>query len=829
MGLIIKRLTALLIAISCLPFSSAVFAEDAALEEIIVTARKQNEGLQDVPVTIAALTEADLDRYNITSLVDAAKMVPNMVVAAGGSGNGSSLRLRGIGSSSISAAFDHSVAINLDGVVVNRGRFIHNSYMDMGQLEVLKGPQSLYFGKSATAGVVSITTNDPGDEFEFQASAGLESEYEGTFTEVVVSGPLTETLGARLAVGWTENEELFENYSFANDPVNVPISGTEKYFGDESLNARLTLVWNPTDTFQAKLKYNYSEYDNDGGGTAWTEEVCPDGVHQPTGVPSGAAVFTSFQGVDDCKINGNTSKVNLNPGLRDGLPQGYDNGKPGLEQETNFLSLKLDWDINENLTASSITGWVDLRHWELDDYSYGASVFGGLHNNTYQSISQEFQLTSDFDGPVNFQAGLFYQEINQEFDAYQYAFNLPIIPRFFGDLLAGGSYGDYVDNVAAASGRTILYPVDPAGATVGPDPFTGNEYDYRKDHFLDTDAYSAFFALYWDINDRTELTIGARYTDEEKEGYIKIPYLHAGAALFGFGAPPLIEGLEFEDDNISPEIALNYHVTDYASVFVAYKEGFKSGGIDNSALPTAALNPLDPSFNGFGFLVYESEEAEGFELGVKADLLDGAMRLNASAFSFEYTDLQVQLFDSTIIQFSTFNASALETEGLEFDMLWSTNIEGLDVRSAWAWTNTEYTDDFFTATGENLKGEDGVGSADITGFIGATYDFALGGSGWRASLSADARYTGDYAWTASLDPLEQDSFWVVDAAFSVYSEDGRHQINLIGRNINDEIYIIGGGAIPGRIPANNTGANTLDQAATTPLGRTISLQYRFTL
>ena len=87
-----------------------------------------------MPVTIAALTEEDLDRYNITSLVDAAKMVPNMVINHGGSGNGSSLRLRGIGSSSISAAFDHSVAINLDGVVVNRGRFIHNSYMDMRRI-----------------------------------------------------------------------------------------------------------------------------------------------------------------------------------------------------------------------------------------------------------------------------------------------------------------------------------------------------------------------------------------------------------------------------------------------------------------------------------------------------------------------------------------------------------------------------------------------------------------------------------------------------------------------------------------------------------------------
>ncbi len=800
-----RILGTLAFALAWAPLMPALAQEGEVIEEIIVTARQQAETLQDVPVTIAALTEADLDRYNITNLVDAAKMVPNMVISHGGSGNGSSLRLRGIGSSSISAAFDHSVAINLDGVVVNRGRFIHNSYMDMGQLEVLKGPQSLYFGKSATAGVVSITTNDPGDEFEMEASGGYETEYDGVFGEFIVSGPLSDTLGARLAVGWTKNDELFENYSAENDPVNVAISGADKYYGDESLNTRLTLVWNPLDTFEAKLKYSYSEYDNHGAGTAWAEDVCPEGAHQPTAIPAASAAFALFQGVDDCKLNGNTSKLNLHPALRAGLPQGFDDGEPGLEQETHFLSLRMDWDVNEQFTATSVTGWVDLQHWELDDYSYGASVFGGLHNNIYKSISQEFRLASHFDGPLNFQAGLYYQDIEQEFDAYQYAFNL--------------------------------------GVLFGPDPVTGWGYDYNKHHFLDTSVLSTFLALYWDLNERTEVTVGVRYTDEEKDGHIEIPYLHALAGAFGFGAPPLIDGLEFDDDNLSPEAAINYYLNDDVSVYLSYKQGFKSGGVDNSALPTAALNP---AVNGgdFSFLIYESEEAEGFEAGLKGRFLDSSLRFNATAFVYEYSDLQVQLFDSTIIQFQTFNASALETYGVEFDAQLNTNIEGLTLRGAWAWTDTSYSEDFINATGENLKGEDGAGSADITGYIGASYDWNAGG-GWRLNLSADGRYTGDYAWTATLDPFKQDSFWVLDAAISLYSEDGRHQFNLIGRNITDEIYAIGGGAIPGRCPnvvrlepgsagplagiCNNTGPNSLDQAATTPLGRSLSLQYRYTL
>jgi|TARA_B110000261_G_scaffold163870_1_gene211128 iron complex outermembrane receptor protein len=780
--------TRLLGASVALIMSASVYAQSRdVLEEVIVTARQQSETLQDVPVTIAALTEADLDRYNITSLVDAAKMVPNMVIAQGGSGNGSSLRLRGIGSSSISAAFDHSVALNLDGVVVNRGRFIHNSYLDMRQLEVLKGPQSLYFGKSATAGVISITTNDPGDEFEFELGGGVETEYDGTFYEMVISGPITETLGARLAIGGSKNDELFENYSFDNDPnasftpsATSNGNGAEKYYGDESTNMRLTVVWEPTDNFKAKLKYNYSEFDNSGAGTAYTEELCAEGAHQKT-----AAVGQLFQGVDDCKINGNTSKIGLNPALRAGLPQGYDDGQPGLEQETDFISLQMVWDINENYTLTSITGWVDLEHWELDDYSYGAGVFGGLHNNLYESLSQEFRLGSNYDGPVNFQAGLFWQEIEQEFDAYQYAANIGLLAA---------------------------------------DPFTGNGYDYNKHHFLDTDVLSAFVAVYWDINDRTELTFGARYTEEDKKGRIEIPYVHAFLAGT-FSAPPVIDGLEFDDDNISPEIAINYYLNDDISVFAAYKEGFKSGGIDNSALPTATLSPADGDFS---FLVYQSEEAEGFEVGMKGNFLGDSLRLNATIFTYEYTDLQVQLFDSTAIQFQTFNASALETQGLEFDLLWNTNVEGLTVRSAWAWTDTTYSEDFVNATGENLKGEDGAGSADVTGYLGFTYDSELMGD-WRYSVSADARFTDDYAWTATLNPFTQDSFWVSDAAINVYSADGRHEFSLIARNLTDEYYITGGGAIPGRVPSNNTGANTLDQAATVPLGRTMTLRYKFAL
>lgn len=807
---------AVLCSALCIPATTALADDNQYLEEVIVTARQQAEGLQDVPVTIAALTEEDLDRYNITNLIEAAKMVPNMVIQQAGSGNGTIMRLRGIGSSDISAAFDHSIAINIDGVVVNRGRFILNSYLDMKQLEVLKGPQSLYFGKSATAGVVSVHTNDPGDEFEFQIGAGAETEHQGTFVEMVVSAPLSDTFGARLAIGVNENDELVENPSWNTNPVALA-NGAQQFYGDESTNARLTLQWDPSDNFSAKLKYNYSTYENDGGWM-WADTLCPEGSAQFTAVPSAAAAFHVIPNTNDCQINGNNERVYLDPGLRDGLPMGYDNGVQGLEQDTDFISLTMDWDVNEDYTLQSVTGYVNFDHWELDDYSNGAGVFGGLHNNIYESLSQEIRVSSQYDGNFNFQMGFYWQNIDQEFDAYQYAFNLGVMPNIFGP-----AYG--------------LVGGDPNAVIIGPDPVTGNEYDYNKHHFLESDVLSAYLALYWDITEDTELTVGARWTDEEKEGRIEIPYLHAGAILFGFGAPPLIEGLTFEDDNVSPELAINHHLNSDVSVFFAYKEAFKSGGIDNSALPTAALNP---AVNGgdFGFLVYESEVSDGFEVGMKGNFLNNSLRLNATAFTYEYTDLQVQLFDSNTIQFQTFNASALESSGFEFDLLWQTDVEGLTVRSAWAFTNVEYSEDFINATGENLKGLDGAGNAEVAGFVGFTYDFGLSDN-WRMNVSGDARFTDDYAWTATLNPFRQDSYWLTDASINLYSVDNRHQFSLIGRNLSDEYYIVGGGNTPGRCPGidfsgpfpacNSTGQNSLDQVAYTPLGRTVTLRYKFAM
>ena len=637
------------LALTALGFAVAPTAAFAApqniLEETIVTARQRAETLMDVPVSAAVFSDAELQRYNITNLNDLAKMVPNFQINQSGSGNGAELFLRGVGSSSISAGFDSSVALNIDGVVVNRGRFIFNSYLDMKQIEVLKGPQSLYFGKSATAAVVSVTTNDPGDELEVDVMAGYEFEHEQTMAELVVSGPITDTFGARLAIGGSLGDKMIENL---NQEAKV------HWRHEDTANARLTLVWDPTDTIRAKLKVNYAEFENDGGKSNF-DVICADGVRQDTRV-LGQPLPNIYE---DCKVNGNTSVGDIPLTSAVGLPFGADDGVPFNEMESWLNSLQVDWDINDTYTLTSVTGLTLLDQKEMDNYSASDSgYYMGLPNNKYDSFTQEFRLSSDYDGMFNFQAGVYYQDTEQIFDTQQTALNF-----------------------------TFLFPADIA---------TGNGFDWSKKHTTDSTTYSAFLATYWDVTDAIEITAGARYTEEEKDGRIDIEYVHFAADILVPGgflhSGDTVTGLKFEDDNISPEFAVNWTINDEVAVYGAYKKGFKSGGIDTSALPGASLNPSNPAFPDF--LIFDSEEAEGFELGLKAELLEGSLRVNATAFTYDYDDLQVQQFDATAIQFSTYNASMLRTTGLEFDLLWYTPIEGLSLRGAFAYTDAEFAEEF---------------------------------------------------------------------------------------------------------------------------------------
>lgn len=779
-----------------------VSAGAQSLEEVVVTARRREETLQDIPVTVTAIGAQQIEQSIIQDLRDVGRLVPNMQIYSAGSGSGSGIYLRGVGSSSISAAFDPAVALNVDGVVLSASRLIYAGQMDMRQIEVLKGPQSLYFGKSASAGVISILTNDPGDEFELMLRGAILPEHDGSRYEAVISGPLSDSFGARLALSGYNYDEFRRNI-FPQDGVTIPGVGTfsasNPYRERESRDVRLTVTGAISENLFAKAKLYKGEYED--GGPSSANVVCPEGEMQQT-----STIFVWPSAFQDCQINETLAIPDVNAKF---LPSSdyytynwWNNGVPYSDQETTIMSLQLDWAITDNLDLTSITASMKLESDTMDIYDYAWGNGASHAFNGYEMFSQEFRLDTSFDGSVNFSGGLYYADIEQEFITGQNAVNAGLI---------------------------------------FPDPITGNSYDWDKNHYTDTKSWSVFGAIFWDLTDDLTLTAGARYSKDERDGYIDIAYMHAFlSGVFGFLPTGSVVGdgangtdrLEFDDSEITPEISLNWSLNDNVGLFLAYKTGYKSGGFDNSALPSATLGSGD-----VGPLLYESETGEGFEGGIKSVLMDNALRFNATAFYYVYEDLQVQLFNAVAIQFDTFNAGELTTQGAEADFAWATGIDGLTVYGAIALTDAEYSKTFINNEGDDLNGRTPARTAEVAGNIGFNFETSITNN-WNLGLSAAAQFSDAYGLQDVIGSQEQDSFWLYDASLRFFSTDSRYEVALIGRNLGDEVvgysqqsrpFACGSSGTPGVCvspPLSNAG---LDQVTTTGIGRqyAIQLTYRY--
>jgi len=831
-------------------FAAPAYAQDTAAEAddeniITVIARKNTESLQEVPVTVTAIGGETLDRYQIDEIADVTSRVPSLVIQVGGSGAGGSVNLRGVGSSAISAAFDSAVAFDIDGVQVSTSRLVQAGFFDAEQIDILKGPQSLFFGKSSTAGVISIRSADPTPNWEIGGKASYEFEEQGYTIGGYISGPLSDTLGIRLAAQYNDVDEF--NKVQPGTPAAVNPRGLTNFV------SRLTLDWEPSDIFDANLKVSYTRNTNDGSNLLRDQDCGPNGIADPVIIAGGATAIANnadcnigdslFPQVDATPIQGQFGQAPFqNRGAEEFAAR---NGAAFGITNIWFGRLKFDVDISDSITLSSTTGYLDFKSLDRDVFSFVGSgtaqfagpaatpflqnflatnpdfpntaatplgVGGNLADNQTRQLTQELRLASDFDGPFNFQLGAFYETREIEFNSSEQALNITL--------------------------------------TVGPDPFgTGNTFDYHRQHETDTEAFSIFGSFDFDISDRLHLTAGARWTDEQKSNTIQIPYISpvltgiAGGALFvgsGFVSNPI----KFSDSNFSPEVSLTYNVTDDINVFGAFKTGFKSGGIDNSALPGAglsgignlAINPATGNTfdaDATAGLIFDSETAIGGEIGVKSQFSDRAVTLNATAFYYVYDDLQVQLFNAVAIQFNTFNAGELTTKGLDVDWAWRTPVEGLRLSGAFAYLDSEFTDTFIGTDGTNFDGRAAPRAPEFSGNIAADWFIPVGNS-FELGLSGNMAYSGSYfTGQSTAADIVQDDFITLDGAISVGDPDGKWKLSLVGTNLTDEQFITSAGPRPflnGPVgaPASFVGIGPGDdQTVTLTRGRQVSVEVAF--
>lgn len=812
----------------------------ATTEEITVFARRDAESLQNVPLTITAISAGTLAKYNVTKPADIVSRIPTLNVQVGGSGAGAQISLRGVGSSNISAAFDSAVALDFDGVQVSTGRLLQAGFVDPAQIDVLKGPQSLYFGKSASAGVLQIRSADPTATWQYGATGSYEFEEKGYLIGGYISGPLTDTFGIRIAGQYNDVKEYVK--IAPSTPAKLHNRGLTDFVG------RVTLQWEPSSDFKANLKATYTRNTNDGaigtgdvycGANGRADEVVLLGG--AIAIPSNADCnpFDKYFTTPDPS----PTAVGKFPAGSAGANGGYP-GHPFGKTDLFFTRLLMNAKVAENLKIVSTTGFMHLKAVDFDSYSYvgvgpafspltipgttipvpvsaiapalaainGPGVPLGMGSsdpeNKTSQFTQELRMVSSFDGMFNFTLGAFYEKRTIDFNTSQMGVNISII---------------------------------------APDPVTGNTYDWYKKHRTKTDAYSAFGSGTLTFTDQLEFTGGVRWTREKKVNTITVPYVHtflsSGPAFIdsGFFSGPI----EFKDTNWSPEATLRYKVNPDLNIYAAYKTGFKSGGIDNSALPSSNLlgldNPAtrDAVANG---LIFKSETSKGGEIGFKSQLANRTITLNVTAYYYKFKNLQVQNFNATTIQFVTSNAGEVTTKGIDADFSWRTPLEGLRFTGSAAYTDAKVTGSFVTGVGPdgvagtpddtNLNGRRTARAPQFAGNIAFDYTAPLSDA-LELGLGGNLAYSGSYfTGTTGQNDYVQPAYATLDGSISIGAPDGKWKLALVGVNVTNKVYVNTSGGRPFLAPPGGLGTPGLanyvpegdDQVFTVNRGRQVFIQ-----
>jgi outer membrane receptor protein involved in Fe transport len=766
------------------------------LEEILVTARKRVESAQDVPVTMLVFSQDDLEKKDLTSLEKIAASNPGLIVGRGGNGSGAQLTLRGISSQPISVGIEQSIAVVIDNVYYGQGRTINEGMLDAARVELLKGPQALFFGKNATAGVIAVTTADPADKPEAMIRGGYEFKAQEKFFDGTISGPISDTLGGRLTARWSDmSDSYMRNSGFEVTNTLLDINGfVPRQYRQRKLDKDLpgtnerfvrgTLKWEPTDRFTNTLKVSYMRRADQAN--AWN--------YVPVGCASG---FTQVSPTVPCRRSFDVY-INYFPDeLGPNIPYGRDDGSPFNLYRSYSVTDNISYDITDVITLTSTFNY----QWNRNDWgcscqniSTPASFIAATEKSIWKAFSNETRLQTKFDSPINLTVGVYYQDSNR-------------------DHSQAGAFGGLEDSSQPLDKRWLAYD---------------------KTSETDGKTWSAFGQLNWNLTESLEFAAGVRHVHETKDSYLVQTYVNA---LFQFLFPqdqPIVADQTF--NNWSPEATLTWKAAENLTLFGAYKTAYKSGGFSNSALIVATTIPE--------YVAFEPETSSGFEFGFKSTLLDNQLRINGSVFNYKYKNLQVDYFNSITFEFITTNAGAARTKGAEIEIAYApAAVSGLVLRGALNYNKAKYLEYiapcyggqsiaegcdtvFGAGPGQDLSGEPTAMAPKWNGAVGFDFEAPVGGR-LRIGLSADARYSGKYFASNFAAPLSvQPSYWNIDASLRLGTDDDRWELAVIGRNLTNKFYM--GGVQD--LPNSGVGTGTVsgvpaDQLALASLPRTVRMQF----
>jgi iron complex outermembrane receptor protein len=743
-----KTLGTKVFSMGCLALAiHSATAGAAVIEEVVVTATKRAENIQDVPISISAFGEGFIADSGVTDLQELSAYAPNLSLNKSGQVTNTRIAIRGVGSVG-NSAIEPSVAVFIDGVYYPRPGSVVGKLQDIEAVEVLRGPQGTLFGRNASMGALNIRTKKPDQEpsTDISVTAGNFDHYSGNVT---INGGLTDTIAGRLSVqhsdqgGWGKS-------TFDDEEIGE--------FEDTSVRGALT--FDISDETSATLRADWKSIENNGT----VIEVVPDSVRpQYLGVIGFVLDPTFSDGIGNGPL----------PEVKDGF-DGKVHQKQNDSAEDDQWGVSLDIEgAFANHTWRSITSY---REWDNTTFEDLIRLPADLipRDNQYaaDTYSQEFQLLSDTDSAFQYVAGMYYyheeytldQDLNLGAD-----FCRPAVHNFVFNKVP-------VNKAATANLAANFCSAGPQlGAVVA-------EFEQE------VDSLAIFAQGTYDFSEVLSGTLGLRWTEDKKDGSFSQVVNNPVAGVthpFALGLRVNEQSnMKFDDSMVTWMANLRYTPNEDLMAFLTVSTGYKAGGFNSDG---AAVVLGDQR-------VFDSEEVMNYELGIKSTLMD-SMTLNATIFRTDIDQFQDRLFNG--LSFVVVNAGELRQQGIEIDVN-AKPTENLSLTAGLSYLDSEFLD---YSNGTNLPGFDASESQDLKGTrnnFSPKYQASLAAE-WRDELSDNLEWfiRGEYQYVddqningqTDNNPAQiQDGYGVINLRVGLADAAGAWDLTFYGRNINDEGY-----------------------------------------
>jgi iron complex outermembrane receptor protein len=723
-------------------------AARGTLDEIVTTARRVEESLQDTPISVTAFTADDLRDRMIISTEDLDQVTPNLQftndTTLAGNNNSSNIFIRGVGQTDPTATVDPGVGLYIDEVYMGQSIGGTMDFRDIRSVQILRGPQGTLFGKNSVGGAVVLTTNDPGEEFggEVRMGAGSDSLFD---VFMAVDAPLSDTLKSRFTIG----KRVQDGY--------VTRVQTGEDLGDtDAWTATAKLLIEPNDRFRARLSFDYTRADENGNPFVFAasnesatfqviasrDAGCPGATFPPPGIPvpdiDDDRCANDFQNKGPYKNNGTYELKS--------------------ELDNRGLALHLDYDLSDTWTLTSITShrsleWTGIR----DADNTPLTILHTSYDSDGYQLSQElqFQYAS---GNVNGTLGAFYFEEESD-DIVHVQLNDP----------APGVQEDSDNNLTENSSRAL------------------------------------FTQWTFDATEALSLTLGGRYTEDTKASTPdQYNYLNPDAKYLP------VQKYEKTFDDFSMTASAAFALSEESMVYLSYAEAFKGGGWNSHFNTCQILEPCatelglvpgTPPYNNAvaaaqafaaGIHSFDTEEAATWEIGFKTDLLDNTLRLNGAIFTTDYDDLQFT-YRSGVAPYLA-NAGKAGIDGAELELTWLPS-EAWVVEGGIGYLDAQIDElkEFSVVSTGVEEGNRLPYTPELTLGLGIGYSTVTAG-GWLVAPRVDYAYRDDTYWDANnTEEIAVDSdYSIIDASLAFGPDAGPWRARLAVKNLTDEVYSTGG-------------------------------------